>query len=125
MSDRIGIRWIVIINDHVFVRQRPKRQRLDKLRRVPRHRHPDLAARLLQQPHHLNSLIRRDPAANTQTYAKLRHTTILQPKLPQMMIDVFELRLAPLFTGERAEKAMDVAVGAGFSEAMKFSYQRG
>ncbi len=40
-----------------------------------------------------------------------------------MMIDVFVLRLAPLFAGEGAEEAVDVAVGAGFAEVVKFGYQ--
>lgn len=31
------------------------------------------------------------------------------------MIDVFVLRLAPLFAGEGAEEGVDVAVGGGFA----------
>ena len=33
-----------------------------------------------------------------------------EPELPQMVIDVLVLRLAPLLSGERAEEWMDISV---------------
>jgi hypothetical protein len=39
--------------------------------------------------------------------------------LPQMMIDVFVLRLTPLFAGERAKERVDIAVETFGSKAVK------
>lgn len=39
------------------------------------------------------------------------------------MVDMFVLRFAPLFSGEGAEEAVDVAVGTRFAEVVKFGDQ--
>lgn len=45
------------------------------------------------------------------------------PKLPQVVVDVLVLCLAPLFAGEGAEEGVDVAVGGGFAGVVKFGDQ--
>jgi hypothetical protein len=40
-----------------------------------------------------------------------------------MMVEMFILRLAPLFAGERAEEWMDIAVEAFRARGVKFIYQ--
>ncbi len=44
-------------------------------------------------------------------------------KLPQVMIEVFVLCLAPLFAGEGAEEAVNIALRTAFAKAVKFVYQ--
>ena len=45
-------------------------------------------------------------------------------ELPQMMVHMLILRLAPLLAGEAAKEGVDVAVEAGGAEAVKFFDQR-
>ena len=47
----------------------------------------------------------------------------LHPKLPQVMVQVLVLRLAPLFAGELSKKRVDVAVETFGTEAVKFGDQ--
>jgi hypothetical protein len=47
----------------------------------------------------------------------------LNPKLPEVMVEMFVLCLAPLFAGERTEKAVNVAVGSAFAQRMKMIYK--
>ena len=40
-----------------------------------------------------------------------------------MMIDMFELRFAPLLTRQGTEKPVNIAVCTAFSKVVKFGYQ--
>ena len=52
-----------------------------------------------------------------------RDRTTLQPKLPQMMIQMFILRFAPLLAAQLTKKTVNITVRASIALTVKLIYQ--
>ena len=101
----------------------------DALYRAPfgRHRQLDGARRRCLVPSKIVDRERILPKHNRRKGRRQKNSCKYfhrsNPKLPKVMVEVLVLRLAPLFSGERAEKRMDIAVQTIRALVVKFGDQ--